>query len=144
MDSLEKISSKMQPKYVIWEYCFVLMSLYSMFSRFDFLILCLRPNKINFILSSPKWILNLQTSHKAYWNFYLVPFQCRWYLYVEILSKFHQHISIVHSQQLVVYHLYIKEKEWSLNESLRFPGSDKVLLIGGCCFFRQSYELHFL
>ena len=47
----------MQPKYVTLEYCFTLRSLYWMFRGFKFLI------------------YYLQTSHKAYENFFLVPFQ---------------------------------------------------------------------
>ena len=58
MDSPERVSSKMQPKYVTLEYCFILMSLYRIFSGFDFLILCLLPNKIDFVLSLPKWTLD--------------------------------------------------------------------------------------
>ena len=54
MDSPESVSSKMQPKYVTLEYCFILMSLYWMFSGFDSLILCLLPNKIDFVLASSK------------------------------------------------------------------------------------------
>ena len=47
-DSPEAVSSEMQPKYVNLEYCFILKSLYWMFSGFDFLILCLLPNKMDF------------------------------------------------------------------------------------------------
>ena len=54
MDSPERVSSNMQPKYVTLEYCFILMSLYWMFSGFDFLISCLLPNKTDFVLFSPK------------------------------------------------------------------------------------------
>ena len=57
LDFRERISSKMQIKCVILEYCFILMSLFWMFSGFDILILCLLPNKIDFVLSSPRWIL---------------------------------------------------------------------------------------
>ena len=50
MDSPERFSSKMEPKYITTlEYCFILMSLCWMFSGFDFLILCLMPNKIDFV-----------------------------------------------------------------------------------------------
>ena len=69
MDSPERISSKMQPKYLTLEQCFILMSLYWMFSDFDFLILCLKPNKIDVVLSSSKCeylIYYLPTSSKAY------------------------------------------------------------------------------
>ena len=44
----------MQPRYVTLENRFILMSFCWMFSGFDFLILCLLPNKIDFVLSSPK------------------------------------------------------------------------------------------
>ena len=54
MDSTESVSSKMQPKYMTLEYCFILMSLYWMFSDFEFIILCVMPNKIDLVLSSPK------------------------------------------------------------------------------------------
>ena len=54
MDLAERFSSRMQPKYVTLEYCFILMSLYWMFSGFKVIILCLLPNKIDFVLSSPK------------------------------------------------------------------------------------------
>ena len=59
MDSLAKVFSKMQPKYMTLECFFVLMSLYWTSSAFEFLISCLLPNKIDFVLSSTKWILNL-------------------------------------------------------------------------------------
>ena len=68
MDSPENVSSKMQPKYVTLEYCFILMSLYWMFSGFDFFILCLLPNKlILFYLHQNEYLMYYpQTSHKAY------------------------------------------------------------------------------
>ena len=122
MDSPETVSSKLQPKYVTFEYCFILMSLYWMFSGFDLLILCLLPNKIDFVLSSPKWILNLLSTNQSQsiLKFLLSDDTISVILYVEILSKCHQHIAIVHSQQLVAYHLYITEKgvllKWILEE----------------------------
>ena len=64
-DSPERVSSKMQPKYVTLEYCFILMSLYWMFSGFNFLILCLLPNKIDFVLSSPKLIFNSLSTNQS-------------------------------------------------------------------------------
>ena len=68
MDSPASVSSRMQPKYVTLEYCFILMSLYWMFSGFDFLILCLLPNKSDFFYlhQNEYLIYYLQTSHKPY------------------------------------------------------------------------------
>ena len=57
MDFPERVSSKMQIKCVILEYCVISMSLFWMFGGFDFLVLCLLPSNIDFVLSSPKWIL---------------------------------------------------------------------------------------
>ena len=65
MDSCERISSKMQPKYVTLEYCFTLRSLYWMFSGFEFLILYLLPSKIDFVISSHKWIPNLLSTNQS-------------------------------------------------------------------------------
>ena len=64
-DSLGRVFSRMQPKYMTLEYFFVLMSLYWMFSAFEFLILCLLPNKIDFLLSSPKRVLNLLSTKQS-------------------------------------------------------------------------------
>ena len=61
----ERVSSKMQPKYVTLEYCFILMSLYWMFSCYDVLVLFLLPNKMDFDLSSPKWILSLLSANQS-------------------------------------------------------------------------------
>ena len=49
MDSPERVSSEMQPKYVTLESCFILMSLYWIFSGFDYLILRLLSNEIDFV-----------------------------------------------------------------------------------------------
>ena len=54
MDSPERVSSRMEPKYVTSEYCLIFMSLCWMFSSFEFLILCLLSNKTDYVLSSPK------------------------------------------------------------------------------------------
>ena len=54
MDAWEMVSSRMQPKHVTQEYVFILMSLYWMFSGFEFFILCLLVNKIDLVLSSPR------------------------------------------------------------------------------------------
>ena len=132
-DSSERVLSGMQPKYVTSEYCFILMSSYWMFSGFEFLILRLLQHKIDFVLSSPKWILiyYLSTIRKACWNFWLVLFQFRWYLYVEILSKCHQHIAVVYGHQLVAYHLNVTVKrvviKWILEE-LHIGGFQESIL----------------
>ena len=44
MDSSEKVLSRMQPKYVTLEYCFILMSLYWMFTGFEFLMFAAKQN----------------------------------------------------------------------------------------------------
>ena len=64
MVSPESVSSKMQPKYVTLDYCFILISLYWMFGSFHFLIFCLLPNKIDFVLYSPKWIVTLLSTNQ--------------------------------------------------------------------------------
>ena len=138
MGSPKRISSRMQPKYMTLEYCFILMSLNCMFSGFEFLILFLVPNKMHFVLSSPKCILHSLSANQSQcrWNVYLAPFQFRQYLYAEILSKCHQHIVIIHSQHFVAYHLFITEKGVVLKCNLhgRFPGSEKVFLIWNLSF----------
>ena len=63
MDSPERVSSEMQPKYVTLEYCFILMSLYWIFSGFDYLILRLLSNEIDFVWS--KWIINLLPTNQS-------------------------------------------------------------------------------
>ena len=65
MDSLAKVFSRMQPKYMTLECFFVLTSLYWASSAFEFLISCLLPNKIDFVLSSPKCILNLLSTNQS-------------------------------------------------------------------------------
>ena len=47
MNTSERVSSKMHPKYVALEYCFILMPLCWMFTGFEFLILCLLQNRID-------------------------------------------------------------------------------------------------
>ena len=64
MVSPERVSSKMQPKYVTLDYCFILISLYWMFGSFHFLIFCLLPIKIDFVLYLPKWIVNLLSTNQ--------------------------------------------------------------------------------
>ena len=49
MDSPESVSSRMQPKYVTLEYCFILMFLQWIFNGLRFLTLCLLLNKIDFV-----------------------------------------------------------------------------------------------
>ena len=67
MDSPERVSSRMQPKYETLEYCFISMSLHWMFNGFEFLILCLL-QQIDLVLSTPDehLVCSLQTSRKAY------------------------------------------------------------------------------
>ena len=68
MDSPEvssTFSSRTQPKYKTLEYYHILMTLYWLFSGVEFLILCSLPNKIDFVLSSPKWILNLLSTSQS-------------------------------------------------------------------------------
>ena len=63
---LESVSSKTRP--MTLEYCFILMSLYWLFSGFEFLIFM--------FVAKPFFLFYyLQTSRKAYGNFYLVPFE---------------------------------------------------------------------
>ena len=52
MDSPDRVSSRMQSKYVTLEYCFILMSLYWIFSAFEFVISCCQT--IVYVLYSPK------------------------------------------------------------------------------------------
>ena len=51
MDSPERTSSKMRPKYVTLKYCFFNVN---NVNGFEFLILYLLQNRIDFVLSSPK------------------------------------------------------------------------------------------
>ena len=58
MDSPERVSSKMEPKYVTLEYCFILMPLYWMFSGLDFLILSVYSYHVTYAFQSESTLYN--------------------------------------------------------------------------------------
>ena len=68
IDSPDTVSSSKQPKYVILDYCFISIPLCIILSfpvLFNFI--CVKPKSMHFVLSSPRWILNLFSlnhSHK--------------------------------------------------------------------------------
>ena len=58
MDSPERVLSKMEPKYVTLEYCFILMPLYWMFSGLDFLILSVYSYHVTYAFQSESTLYN--------------------------------------------------------------------------------------
>ena len=64
-DSPEKFSFKTHPRYYTFVYCSISALLYTMFKALAFLSLSLVPNKINFVLSWPKCLLNLSSTKQS-------------------------------------------------------------------------------
>ena len=126
MDSLAKVFSRMQTKYMTLECFFVLMSLYWTSSAFEFLISCLLPNKIDFVLSSPKWILNLlstnqsQSMVKFLFNTVLISGICFCWNIKQVSSAYSNS-----SQTTACGRSFI----WNKKVSRRFPDLEKVYLI---------------
>ena len=58
-------SSNTHPRYVFCAFCFIFISLYLIFSLRIFLALCLLGKKIDLVLSSPKWTLNLLSTDQS-------------------------------------------------------------------------------
>ena len=58
--------SDMHPRYVAYEGCFIFICLYLIFSRQAFFDLRLLANRIDLVLSSPKYILSLLSTNKPH------------------------------------------------------------------------------
>ena len=66
IDSPDVVSSSKQPKYVTLEYCFISIPLRIILSFPAFFNLSFEPRSMHFVLSSPRWILNLlSTNHSC-------------------------------------------------------------------------------
>ena len=63
IDSPERLSSKIHPRYLTFACCLISMPLYTIFKDLAFPSLCLVPNNIDFVLSCPKCILNLLSTN---------------------------------------------------------------------------------
>ena len=63
--SADIVSSSTHPRYVTSEYCFIFMSLHLIFNWRIFFALRLLAKRIDFVLSSPKWILNLLSTNQS-------------------------------------------------------------------------------
>ena len=63
--SLDIDSSNTHPRYVTSAFCFIFISLYLIFSLQIFLVLRLLAKRIDLVLSSPKWILNLLSTNQS-------------------------------------------------------------------------------
>ena len=148
----KRVSTRLQPKYVTLVYCFILMSLHWMFRGFKFLILCLLPNKIDFVLSSPKWILNLSTNQSQSilkllfsavsisviflsWNIKQVPS-----IYNNTSQSTACGISIIYNKKSIGPKMHFWE-----TQHRRFPGSEKLVsrFRPFYCFSRESYKPNF-
>ena len=137
MNSPERVLSKMEPKYVTLEYCFILMSLYWMFSGSDFLILCWLQSKIDFVFSSPKWIHNLISTDQSQNELKLL-FSADWILVISLCWNIKQVSSAYgNSSQKTACEISLINKRkrsgpktdpWGTPHR-RFPGSEKVFLI---------------
>ena len=137
MNSPERVLSKMEPKYVTLEYCFILMSLYWMFSGSDFLILCWLQSKIDFVFSSPKWIHNLISTDQSQNELKLL-FSADWILVMSLCWNIKQVSSAYgNSSQTTACEISLINKRkrsgpktdpWGTPHR-RFPGSEKVFLI---------------
>ena len=66
MDSPERLSSRMHPKYVILLHWEILVSSLLMSSLSNVFKRLLEPNTIVLVLSSPKWILNLFSTNQSH------------------------------------------------------------------------------
>ena len=68
IDSVERFSSKKHPSYFTFAYCLISIPLHTIFKEFKdlaFQSLCLAPNKIDFVLSCRKCILNLLSTNQS-------------------------------------------------------------------------------
>ena len=153
---------KDKTKYVTLEYCFILMSLYWMFSCFKFLILYLLPSKIDFILFSSEWILNLLSTNQSQ-SILKFLFSTVSISVISLCWNIKQVSSAYSnsSQSTACGISCIYNKKWSGPKmdlwgapKRRIPGSNlnmnfelpiwQVRFKPFCSFFRESYELHFL
>ena len=64
IDSPDIVSSSKQPKYV--EYCFISIPLCIIWNFPAFFNLSFEPRSMHFVLSSPKWILNLLSTNHSH------------------------------------------------------------------------------
>ena len=62
----ESVLSKMQPKYVTFEYYLIFISSYGIFNGIAFLILFLLLKRIDLVLSSTKWMLSLFSTNQSH------------------------------------------------------------------------------
>ena len=66
IDSPERLSSKIHPRYFTFACCLISMPLYTIFKGLALRSLCLVPNNIDFVLSCPKSILNLLSTNQLH------------------------------------------------------------------------------
>ena len=66
IDSPERLSSKIYPRYFTFACCLISMSLYAIFKGLSFRNLCLVTNNTDFVLSCPKCILNLLSTNQSH------------------------------------------------------------------------------
>ena len=65
IDSPERLSSKIHPRYFTFACCLISMSLYVIFKGLSFRNLCLVTNNTDFALSCAKCILNLLSTNQS-------------------------------------------------------------------------------
>ena len=120
IDSRERLSSKIHPRYFTFTCCLISIPFYTIFKNSAFQSLCLVPNKTDNVLSSLNWYLVYcqQTSHTSSKNIWLVAFQFQLQFYVGKLYKYHQH-KITSCRQLLEKHHTIGWKDWSNNYQLK-------------------------
>ena len=105
IDSPDIVSSSKQPKYDTLEYCFISISLYIILSFPAFFNLCFEPKNMDFVLSSPRWMLNLLSmyhSHKLVK--FLINVQLYEHLYVGMLNQNRLHIKTNRNEWPGPYH----------------------------------------
>ena len=66
IDSLDRLWSKIHPRYFTFSYCLIAVPLHTMFKVLAFRSLCLVPNKIGFVFSWPKCTLNLLSTNQSH------------------------------------------------------------------------------
>ena len=66
IDSPQRLSFKIYPRYLAFACCLISMQSYTIFKDLAFRSLCLIPNNIDFVLSCPKCILNLLSTNQSH------------------------------------------------------------------------------
>ena len=61
-DSVERLSSKLRPRYFTFVCCLIFIPLYTVFKDLEFGSLWLLPNNLDFVLSCPKCYLENEKS----------------------------------------------------------------------------------